>query len=95
SQLTDRQYTQLADQELDRFLDALEQLGDEHPGLPPGYDVSLSSGVLTLHLGTGRTYVINKQPPNMQLWLSSPISGPRRFDYHSELRDWVDARPGN
>lgn len=27
------------------------------------------------------TYVINKQPPNKQIWLSSPISGPKRFDY--------------
>jgi frataxin len=27
------------------------------------------------------TYVINKQPPNKQIWLSSPISGPKRYDY--------------
>ena len=27
------------------------------------------------------TYVINKQPPNKQIWLSSPVSGPKRFDY--------------
>lgn len=26
-------------------------------------------------------YVINKQPPNKQIWLSSPISGPRRYDW--------------
>lgn len=25
------------------------------------------------------TYVINKQPPNHQIWVSSPISGPARF----------------
>jgi frataxin len=25
--------------------------------------------------------VINKQPPNKQIWLSSPISGPKRFDW--------------
>jgi frataxin len=27
------------------------------------------------------TYVINKQPPNKQIWLSSPTSGPKRYDY--------------
>lgn len=27
------------------------------------------------------TYVINKQPPNKQIWLSSPLSGPKRYDY--------------
>ncbi|MBE3044992.1 hypothetical protein IMZ48_21020 [Candidatus Bathyarchaeota archaeon] len=27
------------------------------------------------------TYVINKQPPNKEIWLSSPISGPKRYGY--------------
>lgn len=26
-------------------------------------------------------YVLNKQPPNKQIWLSSPVSGPKRFDW--------------
>ena len=25
--------------------------------------------------------MLNKQPPNKQIWLSSPVSGPKRFDY--------------
>lgn len=36
----------------------------------------IQSGVLTLKLGDKGTYVINKQPPNKQIWLSSPF----RFD---------------
>lgn len=32
----------------------------------------MQSGVLTLRLGAHGTYVINKQPPNKQIWLSSP-----------------------
>ena len=31
------------------------------------------SGVLTLNLSDKGTYVINKQPPNKQIWLSSPF----------------------
>lgn len=32
------------------------------------------SGVLTLSLGISKgTYVLNKQAPNRQLWLSSPV----------------------
>ena len=27
------------------------------------------------------TYVLNKQPPNRQIWLSSPESGPKRYDW--------------
>lgn len=39
------------------------------------------NGVLTVQLENIGTYVINKQTPNRQLWLSSPSSGPKRFDY--------------
>lgn len=43
-------------------------------------DVNLSDGVLTVKLGNDLgTYVINKQSPNKQIWLSSPLSGPKRW----------------
>jgi frataxin len=48
------------------------------------FDVNVSQGVLTIKLGScfdNKTWVINKQTPNRQLWWSSPISGPRRFEY--------------
>lgn len=39
-------------------------------------------GVLTVKLGEPfGTYVVNRQTPNRQLWLSSPTSGPKRYDY--------------
>ena len=66
--------------------------------------LSLQAGVLTLHY-EGKDYVINKQPPNKQIWLSSPISGPKRYDFvmSSEGQDakegtgagdWVYLRDG-
>ena len=42
-------------------------------------DVNYSSGVLKLDFNSEegkKTYVLNKQAPNKQLWLSSPFSGP-------------------
>lgn len=36
-------------------------------------NIPVQSGVLTLILGEKGTYVINKQPPNKQIWLSSPL----------------------
>ncbi|KAJ3095138.1 WD repeat-containing protein 87 [Phlyctochytrium planicorne] len=51
------------------------------------YDVS---GVLTLKLGQVGTFVINKQPPNKQIWLSSPLSGPKRFDYQNG--SWISSK---
>jgi len=43
--------------------------------------VHTQAGVLTVDVKPHGTYVINKQPPNKQIWLSSPVSGPKRFDY--------------
>jgi frataxin len=37
--------------------------------------------------------VINKQPPNKQIWLSSPISGPKRYDY-VVLSEGQDSKEG-
>ncbi|XP_037028709.1 frataxin homolog, mitochondrial-like [Bradysia coprophila] len=38
--------------------------------------------VLTVNFGnTHGTYVINRQSPNRQIWLSSPTSGPKRYDF--------------
>ena len=37
------------------------------------WSLRFQSGVLTLKLGSKGTYVINKQPPNKQIWLSSPF----------------------
>ena len=43
---------------------------------------------MTLKLGDKGTYVVNKQPPNKQLWLSSPTSGPKRYDYDLKHQTW-------
>ncbi|XP_013786033.1 uncharacterized protein LOC106470054 [Limulus polyphemus] len=50
-------------------------------------DVTLNDGVLTLKLGEHGTYVINKQTPNRQIWLSSPTSGPKRYDFVN--KKWI------
>lgn len=51
-------------------------------------EVSCTYGVLTLDFGARGVWVINKQKPNSQLWWSSPISGPRRFEYNQITKKW-------
>jgi frataxin len=60
----------------------------------------LQAGVLTIVFPPHGTYVINKQPPNRQIWLSSPVSGPKRYDYvclneDKGRGDWVYLRDGS
>ncbi|CAL1696530.1 unnamed protein product [Somion occarium] len=61
---------------MERLLDSIETILDDLSS--SDYEVEYSSGVLTLKLGDKGTYVINKQPPNKQIWLSSPL----RFVYY-------------
>lgn len=54
--------------------------------------VSLEEGVLTIALKNRLTYVINIQKPNKQIWLSSPFSGPSRFEYDQSRKIWFNTR---
>lgn len=53
----------------------------------------VQAGVLNFAFPPIGTYVINKQPPNKQIWLSSPISGPKRYDY-VYLNEGQDSKEG-
>lgn len=88
-EISEAQYERLAEETLDALADYFEDLTDENfTGMD--YDVVFSNGVLTLKLGSDHgTYVINKQTPNRQIWLSSPTSGPKRYDWTGER--WVYA----
>lgn len=53
----------------------------------------MQEGVLTIALGNHGTYVLNKQAPNKQIWSSSPVSGPARYDWDGG--QWVYKREGH
>ncbi|CAK9441382.1 uncharacterized protein LODBEIA_P52500 [Lodderomyces beijingensis] len=86
--LSDQDYNSISNDYLDDISDALEELNEEFEQV----DAELSHGVLTLTLPPNGTYVINKQPPNHQIWLSSPISGPKRYDLIGGR--WITLRDG-
>ncbi|XP_055523983.1 frataxin homolog, mitochondrial [Wyeomyia smithii] len=66
---------------LESLCDYMEQLVEETSFLKSA-DVTYGDGVLTVNFGKPYgTYVINRQSPNRQIWLSSPTSGPKRYDY--------------
>ncbi|KAE8218897.1 hypothetical protein CF319_g7308 [Tilletia indica] len=108
--LTPEEYDTKASQTLESLTDSLEILleslldssssSNNKITSPAEWDVEYSSGVLNLRLGPQHgTYVVNKQPPNKQIWLSSPSSGPKRFDYEvgregGEGERWVWRKGG-
>ncbi|KAK3566179.1 hypothetical protein QTP86_028434 [Hemibagrus guttatus] len=106
-ELTESVYEKLAAETLNALAEYFEDLTDES-FTAPEYDVVFSSGVLTVKVGGDHgTYVINKQTPNRQIWLSSPLRqaslpfflfftklrlGPKRYDWTGER--WVYTHDG-
>ncbi|CAN6457824.1 unnamed protein product [Victoria cruziana] len=90
SLLQEDEFHKLADATIHALQEKLEEYGD---GCQiDGFDVDYGNEVLTLKLGTLGTYVINKQTPNRQIWLSSPVSGPSRFDWDQGSYAWIYRR---
>lgn len=83
------EYHQIADVYLEGLGDDLELLGESNPKV----EYELATGFLTLNLPPNGVYVINKQAPNKQIWLSSPISGPKRYDLIGGK--WITLRDGS
>ncbi|KAI8036192.1 frataxin homolog, mitochondrial [Drosophila gunungcola] len=75
-------YDRVCSDTLDALSDYFEELTENAAEELQGSDVAYGDGVLTVKLGQQHgTYVINRQTPNKQIWLSSPTSGPKRFDF--------------
>ncbi|KAK9265668.1 hypothetical protein L1049_023422 [Liquidambar formosana] len=90
SLLQEDEYHRLADSTIEDLQEKFEEYGDCVQ--IDGFDIDYGNQVLTVKLGTLGTYVLNKQTPNRQIWLSSPVSGPSRFDWDRSAEAWVYRR---
>ncbi|OWZ11662.1 Iron donor protein CyaY [Phytophthora megakarya] len=86
--MTENEFMELADEtlhDIQSWLDGIEEMLEES-------DIMFSVRVLKIDLGDHGTWVINRQVPNRQIWWSSPISGPRRYELDAESGHWVNTR---
>lgn len=99
---TEMDYHNKADDTLESIQDLFDELledgllvtsttGDDDEEIAE-FEASYSSGVLTIKLGHHGTWVLNKQTPNKQIWWSSPVSGPRRYEYDENSDLWIYTR---
>jgi len=77
--LSEARFHEVSEHTLESIMSLLAPLESE---LDDDVDISYSQGVLNMNLGKHGFWVINKQTPNRQLWWSSPLSGPRRYEFH-------------
>ncbi|KAH7576827.1 hypothetical protein JRO89_XS01G0158100 [Xanthoceras sorbifolium] len=73
SLLQEDEFHRLANSTIHDLQEKFEEYGDAVQ--IDGFDVDYGNEVLTIKLGALGTYVLNKQTPNRQLWLSSPVRG--------------------
>lgn len=74
---TEAEFHNVADETLETIQDAVDDM------LEPknlDYEVSLANGVLTLKMRPHGTWVLNKQTPNRQIWVSSAPEGSKLPD---------------
>ncbi|KAG0567978.1 hypothetical protein M758_7G173700 [Ceratodon purpureus] len=88
--VSEKVFHSVANDTLDMLQEKIEAYGEDLD--VDGFDLDYSDGVMTIRLGDLGTYVLNKQTPNRQLWLSSPVSGPARFDWVVNENVWVYRR---
>ncbi|CAN8029544.1 unnamed protein product [Ixodes persulcatus] len=92
SSMSEVEYEAITKETLESLAERFDEILEDVQDIPEA-DLALSDGVLTLHLGPRiGTFVINKQTPNRQIWLSSPVSGPKRYDFVDDK--WIYKRDG-
>jgi frataxin len=89
---SEAEFHTIADATLHTIQDTLDTLVEDYAQILQDAEVTLANGVLTWHCPPHGTWVLNKQTPNQQLWWSSPISGPKRFEYMDGL--WCATQQG-
>jgi len=93
---TESDFHTIADETLECIQEQLEEFFEQHfdedDETQEFPEINVASGVLTLTLPPHGTWVLNKQTPNRQIWWSSPLSGPRRYEWEDGSKQWVYTR---
>jgi frataxin-like iron-binding protein CyaY len=71
--------------ELHDLMECLQLLLESSRFESSNLDLNLADGVLSVASPVHGTWVLNKHTPTRQIWLSSPVSGPRKYNFHSAV----------
>ena len=84
-------------EEADRMLNDIQYLLEtdqvDNTGLID--DIDYSDGILKIVIPHQGTWVLNSHSFTKQIWVSSPISGPSKYNYHQEENLWLGERYKN
>ena len=78
-------FINLVTKSLEKIFDSIDK--NDYPFIK---NIKLNDNILTIDLKDDKTYILNINKINKQLWLSSPFSGPKRFEYDTKTNQWLD-----
>ena len=81
----DLEFTTVADQFMEKLLDALDEFD------PDDVDAQLSMGVLTMEFQDGSKCVMNRQTAAHQIWLAEGATA-WHFDKDETTETWIDTK---
>jgi iron donor protein CyaY len=87
---TKEQFNTATEQFFNILQDRLEQSDIE---LNTDVESQYNDGVLTLR-HKHNTWVLNQHSVTRQIWLSSPVSGPSKYNWYNEKKLWLNERDG-
>lgn len=91
----EHEFVKVAEASLEYISEIVSEFAYKSTNAPQDFDVEFSQGVLTITLGPTGTYVLNTQTPNRQIWMSSPMSGPWRYAWNPDGKQWISTRDGH
>lgn len=56
-------------------------------------NVMIKDNVISIEVPKTGVFVINRQPPKEEIWLSSPITGP--YHFKRKNNEWIDSKGNN
>lgn len=77
--------------QIDHLMDLLQERLEHDDVESQNLDLSYSSGVLSV-LSEEGTWILNGHSVTRQCWVSSPISGPSKWNWHEDLQSWRNER---
>lgn len=73
------------------FYDTADSLCLQYEKLGTNINVDVTDDLLSVKSPNGE-FLLNRQTPNRQIWLSSPVSGSLKFEFDSARGCWTDTK---
>ena len=83
--MDEKRYHAIADATLAHCFDQLEEAYDAGSI----DELELQGGILTIIAPSGRTYLLTKHAPSLQLWYASPLLGGLHFTFDETAQRWL------